>query len=390
MPHLSEHSTFTIIIRLPDNMAKMSSTMRHRLPQLLLDRYFNEGLIMQCNEKYLRLDSSKSTNWAAIGLLMAIIISPAKAQQNTEEAIVNQYFPQSLIAESTADFNAGGPPPFQASDFVVADLDGTEVSNYLVAAYTKGFSAVVRVIKRQGTSGSVVAEPSLPLMGGVYPFVTLVDLEGNGRPAVVVTLTSAAGFDADWVFNWDGTNLNLIGPSQVGADRNAATLLGDAAFVDLNGNGILDIVNPPEPIGLSTGAFNSEPFTVFALSGGTYVPTSVAFNFFETFARAKGEPATITKSFSTANPGAAYVMTIATGDVVRTGRYHDDHWRHDGRERIEAAEIWLNGVEVVHLSDFEQIPRVLKVPVSLDSSNTISVRLFGTPGAQLTIGIGPS
>jgi hypothetical protein len=321
------------------------------------------------------LHSMRMAQLIAAAVILTTFVSVSEAQQSGDDALVAQFFPRPLIDESVSDFNSGGPPPFQTSNYVAADLDGTGIAQYLVAAYTNGFSAVARVIKKQGTTGSVVAEPPLPLMAGVYPFVDLVDLDGDGRPEVVITLTSAAGFDADWIFKWDGLNLNSIGPSEVGTDGNTSTILGDADFVDLNGNGILDIINPPEPINLSD-APNTDPFTVFALSGGTYVSTGITFDYYETFARATGAPVAVTRTFSSANPNTAYVMTIANGDG-------------HGGNRVSSADVYLNGYQIVGPSAFNQQVSVLKIPISVAASNTLAVTLKSAPGSQLTIGIGP-
>ena len=115
--------------------------------------------------------------------------------------------------------------------------------------------------------------------------------------------------------------------------------------------------------------------------------TSITFNYFGTFVRAKGEPATITKSFSTANPNTAYVMTIATGARDRSRRDDLDRRRDDqdrerddqddhGWEGRNVAEIYLNGSRVVAPSAFNQKATAVKIPISVTSSNTISVRLL--------------
>jgi hypothetical protein len=365
---------------------------------------------MPLREDNVLFSATKLTPLVVACLLLAIV-SLAKAQQTGDANLVDQYFPQRLIDESVNDFNTGGPPPFQTSNFVAADLDGAGTAQYLVAAYTNGFSAVVRVIKKQGATASVVAEPSLPLMGGVDSFVALLDLDGDGRPEVVVTLTSASGFGGDWIFKWDGRNLNSIGPSEVGADGNVATLLGDAVFVDLSGKGLLDIVNPPEPIGRLADTPSSDPFTVFALSGGTYGSTPKTLNYFETFVRREGAPVTVTRSFSIANSNIAYVMTVAKGDdgggrdcdgrdLHSGGRNGDDRGRHGGGrdcndrdhhgdDRLSFAEVYLNGYQVVGPSTFKQQAQVLKIPISVTTSNTLVVTLKSAPGSQLTIGIGP-
>ena len=141
----------------------------------------------------------------------------------------------------------------QFFDFIAADLDSTGTADFLVAAYTNGFSGIVRVLRKQNGSATIAAEPVLPLMGGIYPSVSLVDLDNDLRPEVVVNLTSATGSSADWIFKWTGSGLNLLGPSQVQSDGNISTLLGDAAFVDLDGDGVPEILNPPER------TFDSDP-----------------------------------------------------------------------------------------------------------------------------------
>ena len=111
--------------------------------------------------------------------------------------------------------------------------------------------------------------------------------------------------------------------------------------------------------------------------------TSITFNYFGTFVRAKGEPATITKSFSTANPNTAYVMTIATGARDRSKRDDQDRRRDDqDRERDDQDDHgWEYGSRVVAPSAFNQKATALKIPISVTSSNTISVRLLGACGS---------
>lgn len=51
-------------------------------------------------------------------VVVLIIALPLIAQQPTgDAALVQQFFPQSLVDKATTDFNNGGPEPFQASAF---------------------------------------------------------------------------------------------------------------------------------------------------------------------------------------------------------------------------------------------------------------------------------
>src|SRR5215510_12147285 len=111
--------------------------------------------------------------WAAVGFGQT---------GGPEDNLVRQFFPQWLITEANADFAQGGPPPFQAFAYADADLDGTGARDFIVAAYSNGFSGAVVVLRKQATSAVQVAAPSFPLMGGIYPNVTMLDVDNDGRP----------------------------------------------------------------------------------------------------------------------------------------------------------------------------------------------------------------
>ncbi|MGH7431007.1 MAG: hypothetical protein ACREI5_04230, partial [Candidatus Methylomirabilales bacterium] len=152
-----------------------------------------------------------------IGILpvvWAITCAPGVFALTTQEIeqIVAQFFPQRLVDDSEARLKRGGPEPFRASNYRLADLDRTGTANYIVAAYTNGFSAVVRVLKLQDSTATLVAEPNLRLLSGILPGIELLDVENDGRPEVVISLTGPRAPVADWVFKWTGTELALIGP----------------------------------------------------------------------------------------------------------------------------------------------------------------------------------
>ena len=203
--------------------------------------------------------------------VIALGLSPAAFAQ-TDEEIVNQFFPEFLIEESEEREAGGGPAPFRASAFGVADLNGTG-EEFIVAAYTNGFSAGIRVLRRQGTTTLLVDEPILRLLGGTFPFVKLIDLDNDGRPEVVTSFSSARGHLADWVFKWNGATLDLIGPSTVDEHGDVSTLLSEAGFRDLDGDGILEIINSPQqaPLAADEPELELGPIDIFRFDGKRYV-----------------------------------------------------------------------------------------------------------------------
>ena len=257
----------------------------------------------------------------------------------------------------------------QFFDFIAADLDSTGTADFLVAAYTNGFSGIVRVLRKQNGSATIAAEPVLPLMGGIYPSVSLVDLDNDLRPEVVVNLTSATGSSADWIFKWTGSGLNLFGPSQVQSDGNISTLLGDAALVDLDGDGVPEILNPPER------TFDSDPTIVYHLSGGSYLLNSTRVYFLQTYIRRTGTPVTDTDTFTVPDTTVSYVMIITNGDS-------------SGSNRASSVTVTLNGNSVGGTNQFNQQVLTLRIPITITSlDNVLSVRFAGVPQSQISIAI---
>lgn len=103
------------------------------------------------------------------------------------EDIVDQFFPETLIRESLEEFEQGGADPFKAFDFVAADLAGAGRTDFIVAAYTNGISAAIRVLQRQGSGFVLADEPNLPTLTGGFPEVKLLDLDRDKRPEIIAS-----------------------------------------------------------------------------------------------------------------------------------------------------------------------------------------------------------
>jgi hypothetical protein len=313
--------------------------------------------------------------WIAAGaaalLLPVGLPRPAAAQEPTPEQIVAQFFPQRLITESEDDHAAGGPLPFQASDFEVVDLQG-DGSAFIVAAYTNGFSGVVRALRKVGADWQVADEPDLPRLGGVFPSLSLVEIDADGPPEVLVSLSSARGPSADWVFDWDGSHLRPVNPTVADDDGEIDTALSDADLLDLDGDGRAEMINPTgsgpvaedevEPIGFGD-------YEVFAFDGERYVPAGNV-SYFGTATRQTGAPVTERIRFTVQPPGA-YRLHIVNGTA-------------SGDHRVSSAVIRLNGDQVAGPGQFNQNVAHLDIAVSLQEENLLEIELRGRPGGRLT------
>lgn len=317
--------------------------------------------------KHLAAYIAKRTSVSAfmVILLWAFFVNTSISRSNiplsSDEDLVKQFFPQRLIDESAEDFANGGPAPFQAMAFAAADLNHTGTNEFIVAAYTNGFSAAILVLKRQGSSALVVAEPNLRLLAGITPTVRLIDLDKDQRPEVLVSFTSARGPSADWLFRWTGSALSLIGPSATDANGDVTTRLSNADFVDLNGDGVLEIINPPQ-FGIPG------TFEVFNLTGDLLK----SLEFFRTFIRKTGAPSEEVQTFPLSDTHLSYHLKILNGDSA-------------GNQRSSSATVQINGTTVVGPERFNQKVSEIDVPVVLTATNTIGVRLAGAPESRVVI-----
>jgi hypothetical protein len=285
-----------------------------------------------------------------------------------DAVLVEQFFPERLTAESQKDFQQGGPEPSRFSAFVAADLNNTGKEDFLVAAYTNGFSAAVRVLKKQGGAATVVAEPALPLMAGVMAQVSLARLDSAPVPEIVVNFSSGAGGSSDWIFKWTGAELKVFGPTETDTNGNVFTVLNDAAFEDLTGDGIPEILDPPERL-------SSAPMKVYQLVDGRYELTSLRIYALDWFGRGPDAPEVQTREFSLDDPAKDYVLVIANGGG-------------DNTNFVNSGEIKWNGDVVAGPDHLNQRTRSLRIPVKVTGSkNTATVELHGDPGSRILMGV---
>lgn len=217
-------------------------------------------------------------------LILIIIFKELRngeAFPRTNEEVVEQFFPQRLIDESQKDFGEGGPFPFKTSNFVMANLNG-DSTVFIVAAYSNGFSGIIRVLQQENGMFSLVDEPNIPTMGGDFPKIRLLDIDNDGISEIIVSFTSGRGPTEVWVFKWNGVKLNLISPTKVDPLGITDTILSDSLFIDLDGDKIIEIINPTGPGPVAPEVLKEigvSGVNIYALENGNYTPLT-SFNAF--------------------------------------------------------------------------------------------------------------
>jgi hypothetical protein len=323
------------------------------------------------------MDGRISTTLRLAGVLLVLGIEVAVSFAQTNDEIVQQFFPQRLIEASEERFRKGGPEPFRTSEFVLADLNG-DGSTFIIAAYSDGFSGVIRILRRQNGTAILVDEPNVPTMGGDFPTISLVDLDNDGRLEVIPSFTSARGPTEDWVFKWDGTKLNLIGPTEVDAFGFVHTLLSNAGFFDVDGDGIIEIINrtgsgpvaPDETANIGKGDLE-----VYRFDGQKYNKFK-SLNYIGSFVRQTAAPVVDKAKFEVANPGPGFVLTVINGD-------------RDGSNKVSSGTVKLNGVVVLTPNDLNQQVRTVVRQVITLANNVLEAELAGKPTGQILVTVEP-
>lgn len=113
---------------------------------------------------------------------------------------------------------------------------------------------------------------------------------------------------------------------------------------------------------------------VLIFSGSTHAGTFGVFGP-EDFVRAKGKPASVTRSFTVLNPSSSYTLRITNGGS--SGEYG----------RVTSAAVWLNGAQVVTPNRLSRKGHTIAVPVKLATRNQLVVEVRGKPGSGFALQI---
>jgi hypothetical protein len=319
------------------------------------------------------------------GLLAGPVVSLAgqqmagtetSAEEASDRALVERFFPQRLQDEQP------GPnalPLTARYGFVAADLNGTGQREFLVAVYSAAYSDSVelRVLRKTVDSARPAGRLSLDCRGGMYPKVSLINLDRSGTPEILVQLVGGRTA-IEWLFKWNGTALSPFGPMKDYPGEGPCTVLQDASFVDLDGDGVLEIVDSP-PYNIQTALADApSEYRIYRLADGTY-KYSGSFEYFSGFSppgAVPPPPRFRTQRFSATAPGSPYLMVIANGN----GRH---------KPPAHSAEVRLNGELVPGTERISERVRYLTIPVAVNAADTVDVTVSGPADSELYIGIGP-
>jgi len=223
----------------------------------------------------------KLTHALTIAPLLAMTMCGVRAAQAVEE--------DAAISEAVrADVPAILRPGSSTRHAITYSCFARYGRDQLIAAYSNGDDGVVRAyaVTRSGAL-NLLAESAPRGMGGGDCEVNLLDIDGDGRPEVIVSFGSVRGNSMDWVFQWTGNALVNSGPTVMMAGGIGATDLTNTTFIDILGDGTKQAISigesPPPPDGSPplpdklfryvNGAFVEEPFPV--VEGGTAYPPSM-------------------------------------------------------------------------------------------------------------------
>ena len=120
------------------------------------------------------------------------------------------------------------------------------------------------------------------------------------------------------------------------------------------------------------------PLTIILLIFDASLSFAGEFNVFGpiSYQRGTGAPVTEITTFAVKDPTAPYVIRIHNGGLT------------DGEfEKVSSSVFILNGVQIVGPSEFNQNISIIQKPVTLSSTNTLSVEVRGKPGGGLTVQI---
>lgn len=206
--------------------------------------------------------------------------------------------------------------------------------------------------------------------------LALVDVNNDGRKEAHISFLTRQS-TTDWVYAWDGQQLSNLTPMTVVGRLNGAaeTDLRNASFLDLDGDGVLEVYSFSQPPIDGSAPAASD---VFRLSGGRFVIDRSVITLLD-FERTSGAPktdvATVLLPIGAQGPYTLRVINGA-GSAGAGARVED---------AVQSGRVWLNGQEIVRPNDFGNQVAVIERTVSLQADNELKVRLAGAPGGRITI-----
>lgn len=306
-------------------------------------------------------------------IIVAAVLLSILDGTRIEEAVRAAYPPR-ITALADQHRNYGGGLPRQRIAFETLP-GGREV----LAAYGDGEVGAIRVLAINELSTRVITESVLFGTGtGGDPRVELVNVDGDGAPEYVVSYPDHRGAELTYIFRRTGDAVQVISPLHCRQhDDVPYTDMLYPMFVDLDGDGRMEAVDHRTRARGAGGTDNDiDWLLIWKLVNGVYTLDVEGAPFFGEFRRADQQPAANVVDFP-ADITSAEMFVVNGGYLGKKGR-------------VSSAEVRLNGAVVVAEKNFNQKIGTLRVPVRLQPSNDLSVRIAGAPDSQLIVYFAPA
>jgi len=297
-------------------------------------------------------------------LLATVACATALYGQSRDEQILARFYPVEL-----RDDEAAGE-----MQTAYVELPSASSNRLLATAYCNREEASVAVISTTG-EGALVAQEVPASMFGRHVALELLDVTGDQKPEIVVTVEQVRGLPTTWIYSWTGSKLVLLGPKVTPASPlDSASDLTDAAFFDIDGDGIAEILDHKyfRVTDSNGNRLSGAEYSICHASDETR-SAGTALDFYSEYRRAEGAPGEIVDEFEVEDTTVARELLVVNGS---NGHGVD----------VSSAVVSVNGVTVLKPSDLNQKIGRLRLPVGVVAGkNTISVRVDGAPDAKLFI-----
>ncbi len=130
---------------------------------------------------------------------IVLFAGPVVCLAQEPQTIVDRFYPQQFTPPR---------PDERHSCFMVLRLTSINEPDAIAAGYTNGASAVLRLLTRVAPDTYVVTyeTPASMRMTGIACNITGPDLDGDGRPDVLLEVSSGSA-STRWPFKWTGDTL---------------------------------------------------------------------------------------------------------------------------------------------------------------------------------------
>ncbi len=288
----------------------------------------------------------------AVAISMALSVWPAWA--TSVDTIVAGLYPPRLAEETQQQVAEGARPRSRNQTWAPLAAD----DHVIVAAYSDEVFSDIRVLRIQNGQGALLWEPP-DLLYGDAPEIRVMDLNGDGQQDFVVIFETNQGRSfVSRFYLFDGEAVTCVtGPDGIP---------GYARFVDIEGDGVVDVVSGQEDLD-----GNDQTFLYRLTEGGYDEAAQVVYS--GTNGRGRGaKPIPKTEHFLSGEASATLLLLNG----------------FSGWPRSAAVEVYLNGEKVISRKQLNENTDHVSVPVTLltgDPANTITSTVYGKPDAAIRL-----